>query len=415
MDTKTSTDLPARGPSPGPVEFIAIIAIMMALTGLSIDMMLPALSAIGEAYGLSDPNQRQLVVTSYVLGFSVGQLTFGPLSDAYGRKPMLFLGLCLFAIATLGTVLAGDFDTLLVARLVQGFGCGAPRVIAIAVVRDLYGGRRMARVMSFVLMVFIIVPVLAPSLGEGFMLLGHWQWIFLSLLAISLLLLLATMLRLPETCPPEARAPFSLRWLLGALREIVTERQTLGYTVATGFVFGCLLSYITSAQQIFVDVYKLGSLFPVVFGSISAALALAGGTNAHFVQRIGMRRLSHGALVGFLLASLLNLASTILLPQPPPLALFSALLALTFFCFGFVMPNFNALAMEPLQRIAGTGSSFFGFFTTASAAILGWAVGQQFDGTVMPLTAGYTLLSAVSLGIVFVTERGRLFQPHTPE
>jgi DHA1 family bicyclomycin/chloramphenicol resistance-like MFS transporter len=389
---------------------IAIIASMMGLAALSIDIMLPALPAISDTFGLADPNQRQLVITFYLFGFAAGQLLYGPLSDSFGRKPVLIVGLAVYAAASLATYLASGYSMLLLARAVQGIGCAAPRIIALAVVRDLFGGRQMARVMSFVMMVFIIVPVIAPSLGEGLLLLGDWRWIFLLLLTASLVLLGLTAWRLPETRPPETRAKLSLDWLGHAVRRVVTTRQTLGYTVATGFVFGCLMSYINSAQQIFEGIYGLDALFPLVFAAIAVFLAGASLTNGALVRRHGMRRMSHTALAGFVAVAAIHLIVVLIYDGSPPLVVFAGFLALNLFLFGFLMPNFNALAMEPLRELAGTASSFIGFFTTGSAALLGWAVGQSFNDTVIPLTTGYLLLSGIALLVVTITEGGRLFR-----
>ncbi len=397
-----------RRPAMG--EFIVIIAMMMAMTALSIDIMLPAFPAMRDYFGLNDANAVQLVITWYVLGFAGGQILYGPLSDRYGRKPVLLVGLIVYALGSVVTFLAPDFESLLIARAVQGVGCAAPRVIAIAMVRDMFGGRRMARVMSFVMMIFIMVPVIAPSIGEGLLLFGQWQWIFLFLLTVSLLLMLFTQLRLPETRASEDREPLSLAWLVKAFATTVGTRQTLGYTLATGFVFGCLMGYINSAQQILGSLYGLGSYFPLVFGIITIALALAAMTNGRLVERVGMRRLSHAALVGFFAVAVIHVVIAVSMPGPPPLVVFCGLLALDLFCFGFIMPNFNAMAMEPLQRIAGTASSFVGCLTTGGAALFGWVIGQQYDGTVLPLTGGYAILSAVALVIVLVTEKGKLFQ-----
>lgn len=394
-------------------EFIAIVAAMMAMTALSIDIMLPALPAMSDYFGLEDPNARQLVLTYYLLGFAVGQLFYGPLSDRFGRKPILIIGLLIYSVASVVTFLAHDYTLFLAARALQGIGGASPRVMALAVVRDLFHGREMARVMSFVMMVFIIVPVIAPSIGQALMSFGHWQWIFIFLLVASLLVLLLTVLRLPETRPKMAREPLSLRWVLAAFRRVLTTRQSIGYTVAIGFIFGCLMSYVSSAQQILEGIYGLDELFPILFGAIAITMAGASVTNGTLVERLGMRRLSHGALIAFVAVAIVQFFLAALWDGPPPLALFAALLAVEMFCFGFIMPNFNALAMEPLRSIAGTGSSFIGFFTTGGAALLGSFVGQHFNDTVVPLAVGYLSLSAIALTVVLVTERGRLFQPQS--
>ncbi len=398
---------------PGFVEFVALIALLMALTALSIDIMLPALPQIGQALDVADPNRRQLVVTAYMLGFAAGQIVFGPLSDRFGRKPILLCGLIIFAAASLASALAADFQSLLIARAVQGLGCAAPRVMAIAIVRDLYGGRHMARVMSFVMTVFIIAPIVAPGIGEALLIVGRWEWIFQFLFLVALLTIAWSSLRLPETQTPEKREPLSLAWLIRAFGETVTTRQTLGYTISASLVFGALLGYINSAQQIFVDIYGAGSMFPVLFGVVAIALAAAAFLNGRLVVRLGMRWLSHIALIGFFGVAVILLALSLLSDGVPPLWAFCALLSLNLFCFGFAMPNYNALAMEPLGHIAGTASSFVGAFTTAGAAVLGWYVGQQFDGTVVPLALGYVGLGALAILAVAVTERGRLFAGRT--
>lgn len=407
------TTLPIEEARAGPaairLEFVTIIAVMMALTALSIDIMLPALPAISADFGLAFDNERQLVITYYMLGFAAGQLVHGPLSDSFGRKPVVLIGLGTYAAATAVTFVATEYSAFLWARALQGIACAAPRVIAVAVVRDLFAGRHMAKVMSFVIMVFIVVPVLAPSAGDVLLLIGHWRGIFVFLLVTAILIMVLVAWRLPETRPRAQRAPFSPRWIGAAFRQVLRSRQAVGYTVAIGCIFGCMMSYINSAQQILEGIYGLDRLFPIIFGAIALSLALAAIVNSSLVQRAGMRRLSHGALIGFILVALTNAAVALIADPAPPLVAFAGLLALNLFLFGLIMPNFNAIAMEPLGRIAGTGSSFVGFFTTGAGALLALLVGQLFDGTVVPLTMGYLLLSLAALVVVAVTERGRLF------
>ncbi len=388
-------------------EFVMMMAALMALTALSIDIMLPALPLIRDDMGLADPNQQQLVVTLYMFGFAVGQIVHGPISDTFGRKPVLLIGLAVYAAASLACMLAAHFDTLLAARFAQGIACAAPRVVAIAVVRDIYGGRRMAEVMSFVMMIFIIAPVLAPTLGGGLLLIGTWHVIFAFLTLYSVGVLAWMALRLPDTHPAGAREPISPAWVISAFREAATTRQTLGYTLATGIVFGSMMGYINSAQQIFTEVYDTGRLFPLAFACAAAAISVASVVNARIVGRLGMRRVSHWAISGFVAFGLLHLGMDAAL-GPPPLVFFLLLLALTFFCFGLIMPNFNALAMEPMGRIAGTASSFVGALTTGIAALLGWYIGQQYAGNLVPLLLGFVLLGAFAFAVVLVTERGRL-------
>jgi DHA1 family bicyclomycin/chloramphenicol resistance-like MFS transporter len=383
-----------------PVEFIALIALMMALTAMSIDLMLPALPAIGAAMGVADANDRQIVIISYVIGFALGQLGYGRLSDKYGRKPVLMSGLALFIAGSLVASLSSTFHVLLGARVLQGLGAAAPRVIAIAIVRDLYVGRRMARVMSFAMTVFIIIPVLAPSIGQGLLELGTWRWSFDALLGIGLVTAAWTALRLPETREEGAEGE-PLR--LGAALKLALETpQTIGYALAAGFLFGCLMSYVSTAQQVFVDIFRLGDDFPLAFGAIASLMALASVTNANLVERLGMRRLSHTALTGFVVLSILFTGAAA--AGVATLRFFVACMGALFFLFGLVAPNFNALAMEPQGHNAGLASSIIGFVTTGAGAVCGGVVGHLFNGTVLPLTLGFSCLSLAAFAAVLWVE-----------
>jgi DHA1 family bicyclomycin/chloramphenicol resistance-like MFS transporter len=390
------------------IEFVSLIAFLMALTALSIDVMLPALPQIGNALGVSDENDRQLVISIYFIGFAAGQILFGPLSDHYGRRQPLLAGLGLYIAGTILALSSGSFVGLLVARVLQGFGASAPRVIALAVVRDRFGGREMARVMSFVMMVFIVVPILAPGVGEIILHLSGWRIIFDFLLLVAAASILWAWLRLPETRHEGDRLPFSASSVWAAAKLVATTRQTAGYVIGMGFVFGLLLSYIVSAQQIFVDVYGLGSRFPIAFGAISCFLVAASVLNALLVRRIGMRGVSHRAIfAGLAVCGLMALAG---FPEKPPLLAFGLYMGIVFFCFGVIMPNFNALSMEPMAHIAGTASSLAGFYSTIAAAAFGTAIGRSFDGTVRPLCIGITVLFIATLVTVLITERFKLMQ-----
>jgi len=394
------------------VEFVGIIAVLMALTALAVDIMLPALPMIADEFAITDANDRQLIVTSYMLGFAAGMPIYGPLSDRFGRKIILLLGLGVFVVASIGVVVVDSYESVLLLRALQGIGTASPRIVAIAVVRDRFAGRDMARVMSFVMMVFITLPMLAPAMGSGILLLGSWHGIFVALLLVGVLIGTWVQLRLPETRPPEDREPLSLRWLGHAFVRTVSSRETLGYTIATAFIFGPILGYINSAQQIFIEAYEIGDLFPVFFALISMALAIAAFTNGRIVVRVGMRILSHIALIGFIATALVHLIVVLAVGGEPSIWTFSGFLAANLFCFGMMMPNFNSMAMEPLGNIAGVAASFVGAIQTAGAAIFGWYVGHLYDGTVVPLVAGYVVLGTLALITVLITERGRLFRPH---
>ncbi len=387
-------------------EFVSLIAFLIALTALSIDIMLPALPQIGAAMKVQSENSRQLVITLYFLGFASGQVLFGPLSDRFGRRTPMLAGLALYIIASLLAAAAGSFSELLAARFGQGFGAAAPRVIALAIVRDRFGGRNMARVMSFVMMVFIVVPILAPAMGQGILLAADWRSIFFLLLLAASAVAMWAWLRLPETRPAEDRLPLSARSIFAAVKLVCSTRQTAGYVIAIGFIFGVMTSYIISAEQIFVEVYGLGKWFPLAFAAIALFMVAASFVNASVVRKVGMRAVSHRALLGALAVCVVVALTGY--PDKPPLWFFCAFMAAIFFCFGLMMPNFNALAMEPMAHIAGTASSLAGFYSTATAALFGTLVGRFFDGGVRPLFIGITLLVLAALAVVLVVERFKL-------
>ncbi|HEX2725690.1 MAG TPA: multidrug effflux MFS transporter [Beijerinckiaceae bacterium] len=388
-------------------EFVAMVAALMALNALAIDIMLPGLQEIGNALDVADENRRQAVLTAYLWAFGVGQLLVGSVSDRFGRKPVLLGGLALYIVAAALCAAATSFEALLVARALQGLASAAPRVVVTAVVRDCYGGRRMASVMSLAMMAFISVPVLAPSIGQLVLLFSSWREIFGLLTLYGLVLTAWTWRRLPETLPPDRRRPASPRGVALAIRKVLTTRQTIGYTLATGMMFGANFGFIVTAQQIFVDVFGLGVYFPLAFAAVAVTMALSSFINSRLVVRLGMRRISHGAVVLFtaLSGTLLALAAAGALK----LWMFMLLIAGIMFLLGMVFSNFNALAMEPQAGVAGTASSLTGSITTVMAASLGHVTGQAYDGTAVPLGTSYLVLGLATLLIILVTERGRLF------
>jgi DHA1 family bicyclomycin/chloramphenicol resistance-like MFS transporter len=406
---QSSSQKPGSRPDLSFVEFVGLIALMMAMTAFAVDIMLPGLAQIGDELGLAEANDRQLIITFYLAGFALGQLFFGPLSDRFGRKKPLYAGLLIFAIGAVMAAFATSAAMMFAARMLQGVGAAAPRVIAIAIVRDRFSGRQMSRVMSFVIMTFIIIPILAPSVGQAIMALASWRWLFLVLLAASLVTIVWSWLRLSETRAAGDSLPLSVSRIAGAVRVVVTTRQTAGYAIGFGFLFGVLMSYVGSAEQIFVDVYGLGNNFPIVFGAVASAMILASFINSRLVVRVGMRRVSHFALLAFL--AVCGVMALFGYPEKPPLIVFCLFMAAAFFCFGLIGPNFNAMAMEPVGNIAGTASSFIGFYTTAAGATFGWLIGQSFDGSVRPLSIGFTLLALAALVTVLITERGKLARP----
>jgi DHA1 family bicyclomycin/chloramphenicol resistance-like MFS transporter len=394
----------------GFTEFVVMIAAIMSLNPLAMDMMLPALPEIGSAFHIDVANRLQMVLSAFLIGFGVGQFVIGPLSDSFGRRPVLIGGMILYSVASVLAIAAPSFETLLLARALEGLGTSATRVIATSIVRDCYAGRRMASVMSLAMMVFIAVPVVAPSFGQAVMLLAQWRGIFVVLMLCGILALLWTSLRLPETLPDSDRKPFAVGTVLDSFRQTVTNRQTLGYALATGCIMGTLFGYVFSAQQVFAGIYRLGHYFPLAFAAVAASIAVAGFLNARLVGRLGMRVISHGALVGALVVAVIAFLSAkfALLPLP----LFMALSALMMFAFGLTFANFTALAMEPQGHNAGTASSVYGSVTTLVGIGAGTVIGQAFDGTLVPFATGFLLCTLAALALVIATEKGRLFRPH---
>jgi DHA1 family bicyclomycin/chloramphenicol resistance-like MFS transporter len=390
-------------------EFVALIALMMGITAYSVDNLLPAFDFIRSSFQVRDPNSLQLLVYGYMVAFAITQLVYGPVSDMVGRRPILIFGMTIYIAGCVLAIFASSFEVLMVSRVVQGIGSAAARVLAVAIVRDRFSGREMARVMSLTMVVFLIVPIFAPAIGSLLLLFGPWQWIFASMLILAVILTVWFGLRMPETLHPEYRFPFSLRRIGSAIALTVTTRVSFGYSTAVGLMLGCVMAYVGSAQQILeTTVYGLGPTFSVYFALVAGTMAAGSLLNSRIVRRFGMRRLSHAGVIGFALMAGLQLASALVFNGHPPLAFFVASIALAMFLFSLTVPNFNALAMEPLGAVAGTAASFIGAYTTLMGALCGLAVGQSFDGTVTPLAAGYFVLSVSCLLVILWTERGRL-------
>ncbi len=378
-------------------EFIALTALMTSLVALSIDAMLPALPAIGSELGVTDANDNQLVVSMLMLGLAFGQIIYGPLSDSTGRKPAICLGLAIYAAGCLLSIFATSYAMMLAGRFAQGLGVAGPRVVTLALVRDGYEGRAMARVMSSVMAVFILVPVIAPALGQQIMLAAGWRAIFVTFLGLSVVVLLWFTLRQPETLPPGRRVAFSLRRIAGAVREVCSNRPALAHTVAAGLVFGAFLGYLNLSEQIFAQQYGLGERFPLVFAVLALAIGAAFFVNARLVMRLGMQVLCRWALWTTLVLSALFVPAVYLQDGHPPLWQLMCYLVIVLFCVGILFGNLNALAMQPLGHIAGVGAAVVGSVATLLSVPLGVLVGQSYDGSVMPLTLGFAGLMLLAL------------------
>ncbi len=394
----------------GRVEFIALMAFLMALNALAIDIMLPGLQEIGAALNVENENHRQYVVSAYLLGFGIAQLFYGPIADRFGRRMPMIIGLAIYVVSSLAVVMVPSFESLLVLRFIQGIGSAATRVITVSIVRDVFGGRQMAEVMSLIMMVFMVIPVVAPGTGQVIMLFGDWHWIFVFMALIAVMVGVWMYVRLPETLAPEDVRPFTVKVIFDGFRIVLTNRVALCYTIASTFIFGALFGFINSAQQIYVGIYGLGVWFPVAFAGVALFMALASFVNAKLVGRFGMRKLSHGSLIGFITINFIWLVVQLVGPAPMPFALFITLFALAMFQFGWIGSNFNSLAMEPLGHVAGTASAVLGFMGTIGGSIIGATIGQAFDGTALPMVAGFFMVSVIGLVFVLIGEKGRLFQ-----
>lgn len=403
---------PSPHPGMGFGQFVALIAAMMATNALAIDSMLPALPNIGEALGVHDPNARQWVITAYLLGFGFAQLAYGSLADRYGRKPVLMVGLALYTVFAALCAFSTSFEMLLVARFLTGLGAASTRVLSVSIVRDCYAGRQMARVMSLAFIVFLATPIIAPSLGQAIMLVASWRWIFGVLSIFGLIVMAWSAIKLPETQHPEDRIPISVAGVSSAFKIALTDRIAMGYTLAAALVLSGLFGFLNSAQQVFAEVLHAGDIFPLVFAGIAGTMAVSSLLNSRIVEKLGMRKVSHWALIGFIAFAAVH--AVVAKTGRETLLTFALLQAAMMFCFGLVMSNFGAIAMEPLGHVAGAAASIQGFITTIGGAVFGFLIGQLYDGTTIPLTLGFTGFGLAGLLTVLATEKGKLFQTGHP-
>ncbi|MBG1230995.1 multidrug effflux MFS transporter [Aestuariivirga litoralis] len=387
----------------GRFEFITLVAAMIAINAFAIDVMLPGLQQIGAGLGEADPNRRQLVIPAYMLGFGILQIVFGPLSDRYGRRKPLLVGLVIYCLAALSAYVVTDFNSLVLLRCVQGAGAAASAVIAMALIRDLFVGDEMAKTMSLAFMVMMLSPIFAPIVGQFLLLTLDWRGLFLFMAALGALVSIWVFFRLPETLKPENKRPFGLRPMIEGFGIVFSNFVSLRHIMATALLFGALMGFLTSAQQIYVGIYQVGPWFPAFFGAAGVAAALGGFANSQLVNKYGMRRIAFLALLAFcaispvlLLLSYLNMLSV---------WLFLAATAIQFFTFSMVMPNFGSLALEPLGEVAGTAASAQGFLQMVLGAAIGTYIGQQFNDTVIPLAVGQLILALLALALTGVAAR----------
>ena len=400
------------GKSLGRREGVAMLALLMALNAFAIDAMIPALPAIARDLHVASANARQLVVIVYFFGFGASQILWGPLADRFGRRPVLAGGIALYALFGLVCAFATSFPMLIAARFAMGASAAVSRVLVTAMVRDLYEGEAMAKVMSLVFMVFIVVPVVAPSIGALILTVGSWRTIFLVLTGYAGVMMAWSMARLPETLHPDYRRSLDPRVIVTAIRETLRQRLSIGYTLATTAVSGGLTAYIATVQQLVGDTFHAQDKLPLIFAAVAAPMSAAAFANSRLVGMFGVRRVAHSGIIAMLAITAIHLALAVALPET--LTQFVVFQAATFITLAFCSSNFSTLAMRDMAAIAGTASSVQGVIGTIGGAAIGLVIGQQFDGTDRPFLIGMVACSAAALALVLWTERGRLFARRVP-
>jgi DHA1 family bicyclomycin/chloramphenicol resistance-like MFS transporter len=391
----------------GTVEFIFTIALMTASIAIAIDSMLPALPKIGQSLHLADPNDAQLVIGVYFLGFGLSQLLFGSLSDTFGRRPILLGGLAFYMITMLAAGWSTSFTMLLILRFAQGFGAAAVRITSMAIVRDCFGGREMARVMSFVMIVFMVSPILAPTIGQLVSNYAGWEWIFILLGTVGGILFIWAFVRMRESLPPEDKMPFSVRSVASGFKTVLTNRITCGYMLGMTLYTGVICAYVVSVQQVFGEVYGLGEWMPTAFAATAGGIAVAQFANGFLVRGFGMRRMSHAAMIVFTVLGIVGYL--IALNGTPAFAVVYVLITIMLMAFAIVTTNFMAISLEPMGHLAGTATAITGFVSTTGGALLGSVVGRMFDGTILPLFGGFAIFGALTVLFTLWAEGGKLF------
>jgi DHA1 family bicyclomycin/chloramphenicol resistance-like MFS transporter len=407
---------PPKRTLPGEREMVVMMAMVMALNALAIDAMLPALPAIGKGLGVLVANDRQYVISLYLLGIGFGSLLYGPLADRFGRKGVLVPALFAYVAFSIGCGLATSFPMLLALRFGHGLVSAALGVIVVAVIRDLFAGDAMAKRLSLIFLVFMIVPIIAPTIGAGVAALAGWRAIFI-VLAVMGLVMIAWLRRLPETLDPADVRPLDWRTMVSGWATVTRHRRAAGYMIASGMMQGALYGYLNSSEQIIDEVFNAQSWFPLIFACVAVGIAIANFSNAAIVERFGARRVSQTAVFAFMASSIAQIIAA--LSGAETLWMFTALMMVNVGLIGFIGSNFGSIAMEDFGHMAGVASSYQSFAKTLLAAVVGALIGQQYDGTTLPLAYAFLISAVVGLVLVFWAERGMLFTrpgtaPKTP-
>ena len=403
----SSPETPSR-PALGEREFVAMMALLQALQALAIDAMLPALGVIGDDLGAGNPNYRQLVVGVFLLGAGLGALVPGTLSDRFGRRPVVMTSLAIYVVTALGCALVQDFQSLVVLRFIQGVGCSGLSVLPPAIIRDRLDGDRMARLQSLVSVVFMTVPMIAPSLGQLVLLVASWRWIFVFIAAMGVVVGTWAYVRLPETMHPENRQQIRPRAIAINMARVLTTRASIGYVIGSALVMSAMWGFINSAQQLIAEHFGAGKVFPLVFGCLAFTMSVANFGNSRIVERFGARRVSHTALLAYIAISGLQYVAAN--SQHEALWQFALLMGSNMCLMGFIGANFASIALQPFGSIAGAAASVQTFLRMVTASLIGAAIGQAYDGTARPLALALLCAGTVTLLAVLFSEHGRLFR-----
>jgi len=390
------------------VEYIALVACLISIAAMGTDLMLPALDVIGADLQVENENDVHFIVTSFFLGMAIGQMIVGPLSDHYGRKPIVQIGYLVFIAGCFVSMFATNWNLMVLGRIMQGIGAAAPRIVSVAMVRDEFEGRQMAQILSLVMAMFILVPIFAPAIGQILIYIGGWHATFAGLIMLSVFVSTWFHIRQRETLNPEHRRPVRVSLLYSGLREVLSSRVVMGYTIASGLIFGAFIGYLGSSQQIFQITFAVGDWFVVYFALASAAIGVASLVNAKLVMQLGMRKLTSFSLACIAVVSLVFTVVFLIYDEVPLVIVFVIWQMVVFFFVGIVFGNLSALSLEPLGHVAGLGAAFVGSLSLFISLPLAWAIGALFDGTVIPLVAGFSILGFSAWAVVFWTE----FRPH---
>lgn len=383
----------------GFAEFIALIATLTAMVAMSIDVILPALADIDADLAADNPNDRQLTITMFILGMAFSQVVYGPLSDSFGRRFGIFLGLGIYLAGTALCLMSDTLPALIFGRIVQGIGAAGPRIVANAIVRDRYSGRSMAQISSLVMMVFMLVPVFAPLLGQGILTVATWRGIFWFLAFFAVFAFVWSATRLEETLSPSARRPFRAGPIFEALKLIVSNRLAVGCTLALSFFFSAFLAFLSSSQQILGEAYGLDDWFPLTFSGMAIVIGFAAAINARLVMRYGMQRLSSVGTIGVAVISFIFVAWSQVVGMPPLwFTLFWLCIAMG--SIGIISGNLNAMAMEPLGAVAGVAAGAIGSVSALISAIIASFIAGQYDGTAQPIALGFLVCSLIALALL---------------